>query len=80
MTSFVREHWVILEVVGQREKLQMMVIGELLKMTFVYHHVPIMLKPLGELPKDLTVLRLLLVGSKRFLWFLWFLTSRWTGR
>ena len=39
---------------------------------------------LGELPKDLTVLQaldrvlqLLSVGSKRFLWFL---TSRWTGR
>ena len=57
-----------------------LVLGELPKKTFVDHHVPVVLKPL-DLPKDLTVmqaldrvLRLLSVGSKRFL------TSRWTGQ
>ena len=50
------------------------VLGELPKKTFVDHHVPAVLKPLA-LPEDLTVmqaldrvLRLLSVGSKRFLW------------
>ena len=50
-----------------------LVLGELPKKTFVDHHVPVVLKPL-DLPKDLTVmqaldrvLRLLSVGSKRFL-------------
>ncbi|KAK8817894.1 hypothetical protein WA577_005796 [Blastocystis sp. JDR] len=53
------------------------VLGELPKKTFVDHHVPEML------PEDLTVmqaldrvLRLLSVGSKRFLWLLWLL---WLG-
>ena len=48
------------------------VLGELPKKTFVDHHVTEML------PEDLTVmqaldrvLRLLWVGSKRFLWLLW---------
>ena len=48
------------------------VLGELPKKPFVGHHVPEML------PEDLRVmqaldrvLRLLSVGSKRFLWFLW---------
>ena len=55
------------------------VLGELPKKTFVDHHVAEMLKPL-VLPEQLTVmqaldrvLRLLSVGSKRFLWFLWLL-------
>ncbi|KAK8813426.1 hypothetical protein WA556_000006 [Blastocystis sp. ATCC 50177/Nand II] len=50
-----------------------LVLGELAKKTFVDHHVPAVLKPLA-LPEDLTVmqaldrvLRLLSVGSKRFL-------------
>ena len=50
-----------------------LVLGELPKKTFVDHHVPAVLKPLA-LPEDLTVmqaldrvLRLLSVGSKRFL-------------
>ena len=50
-----------------------LVLGELPKKTFVDHHVPAVLKPL-VLPEDLTVmqaldrvLRLLSVGSKRFL-------------
>ena len=55
------------------------VLGELPKKTFVDHHVPAVLKPL-VLPEQLTVmqaldrvLRLLSVGSKRFLWLLWLL-------
>ena len=55
------------------------VLGELPKKPFVDHHVPAVLKPV-VLPEDLTVmqaldrvLRLLSVGSKRFLWLLWFL-------
>ena len=58
------------------------VLGELPKKTFVDHHVAEMLKPL-VLPEQLTVmqaldrvLRLLLVGSKCFLWFLWLVTSK----
>ena len=58
------------------------VLGELPKKTFVDHHVPAVLKPL-VLPEQLTVmqaldrvLRLLSVGSKRFLWFLWLVTSK----
>ena len=54
----------------------MQVLGELPKKTFVDHHVPAVLKPL-VLPEDLRVmqaldrvLRLLSVGSKRFLWLL----------
>ena len=50
-----------------------LVLGDMPKKTFVDHHVPMVLKPL-ELPADLTVrgaldrvLRLLSVGSKRFL-------------
>ena len=56
-----------------------LVLGELPKKTFVDHHVPAVLKPL-VLPEQLTVmqaldrvLRLLSVGSKRFLWLLWLL-------
>ena len=52
-------------------------LGELPKKPFVDHHVPAVLKPL-VLPEQLTVmqaldrvLRLLSVGSKRFLWLLW---------
>ena len=59
-----------------------LVLGELPKKTFVDHHVPAVLKPL-VLPEQLTVmqaldrvLRLLSVGSKRFLWLLWLLTIR----
>ena len=55
------------------------VLGELPKKPFVDHHVPAVLKPL-VLPEQLTVmqaldrvLRLLSVGSKRFLWLLWLL-------
>ena len=48
-----------------------LVLGELPKKTFVEHHVPVMLQVLDRM------LRLLSVGSKRFLWFL---TSRWTGQ
>ena len=55
------------------------VLGELPKKLFVDHHVPAVLKPV-VLPEYLTVmqaldrvLRLLSVGSKRFLWLLWFL-------
>ena len=55
------------------------VMGELLKKPFVDHPVAAVLKPL-VLPEDLTVLqaldrvlRLLSVGSKRFLWLLWLL-------
>ena len=58
------------------------VLGELPKKTFVDHHVAEMLKPL-VLPEQLTVmqaldrvLRLLSVGSKRFLWLLWLVTSK----
>ena len=53
-----------------------MVLGELPKKPFVDHPVPVVLKPL-VLPEDLRVmqaldrvLRLLSVGSKRFLWLL----------
>ena len=53
------------------------VVGELPKKTFVGHHVTEML------PEDLRVmqaldrvLRLLSVGSKRFLWLLWLVTSK----
>ena len=63
-----------------------LVLGELPKKTFVDHHVTLVLKPL-VLPEDLRVmqtldrvLRLLSVGSKRFLWFRWLVTStvdRW---
>ena len=56
-----------------------LVLGELPKKPFVDHPVPVVLKPL-VLPEDLTVLqaldrvlRLLSVGSKRFLWLLWLL-------
>ena len=59
-----------------------LVLGELPKKTFVDHHVPAVLKPL-VLPEQLTVmqaldrvLRLLSVGSKRFLWLLWLVTSK----
>ena len=61
-----------------------LVVGELPKKPFVDHHVPAVLKPL-VLPEQLTVmqaldrvLRLLWVGSKRFLllWFLWLVTSK----
>ena len=59
-----------------------MVVGELPKKTFVDHHVPAVLKPL-VLPEQVTVmqaldrvLRLLSVGSKRFLWLLWLVTSK----
>ena len=55
------------------------VLGELPKKPFVDHPVPAVLKPL-VLPEQLTVmqaldrvLRLLSVGSKRFLWLLWLL-------
>ena len=54
------------------------VLGELPKKTIVDHHVTEML------PEDLTVMqaldrvvRLLSVGSKRFLWFLWLLWLLW---
>ena len=57
-------------------------VGELPKKTFVDHHVPAVLKPL-VLPEQLTVmqaldrvLRLLSVGSKRFLWLVWLVTSK----
>ena len=53
------------------------VLGELPKKTFVNHHVPLVL------PEQLTVMqaldrvvRLLSVGSKRFLWLLWLVTSK----
>ena len=56
-----------------------LVVGKLPKKTFVDHPVPAVLKPL-VLPEDLRVmqaldrvLRLLSVGSKRFLWCLWLL-------
>ena len=59
-----------------------LVMGKLPKKTFVDHHVPAVLKPL-VLPEQLTVmqaldrvLRLLWVGSKRFLLLLWLL---WVG-
>ena len=59
------------------------VVGELPKKPFVDHPVPAVLKPL-VLPEDLTVmqalgrvLRLLSVGSKRFLWCLWLLWLLW---
>ena len=59
------------------------VVGELPKKTFVDHPVAAVLKPL-VLPEQVTVmqaldrvLRLLLVGSKRFLWLLWFLWLVW---
>ena len=59
-----------------------LVLGELPKKTFLDHYGPTVLKPL-DLPKELTlmqvldrVLRLLSMGSKRFLWFLWILTSK----
>ena len=52
-------------------------VGELPKKPFVDHHVAKML------PEDLRVIqaldrvvRLLWVGSKRFLWFLWLVTSK----
>lgn len=107
----IREKVALMEVVDEREKVAVMVmgkmrdtgrmvvkdsktgetavdldlelvLGELPKKTFVDHHVPVVLKPL-VLPKDLTVmqaldsvLRLLSVGSKRFLWLLWLVTSK----
>ena len=58
------------------------VMGELPKKPFMDHHVTEMLKPL-VLPEQLTamqaldrVLRLLSVGSKRFLWLLWLVRSK----
>ena len=58
------------------------VMGELPKKPFVDHPMSAVLKPL-VLPEDLTVmqaldrvLRLLSVGSKRFLWLLWLVTSK----
>ena len=60
-----------------------LVVGKLPKKTFVDHPVPAVLKPL-VLPEDLRVmqaldrvLRLLSVGSKRFLWCLWLLWLLW---
>ena len=59
-----------------------LVLGELPKKTFVDHHVPAVLKPL-VLPEQLTVMQaldrvlcLLSMGSKRFLWLLWLVTSK----
>ena len=59
------------------ETVKVMVVGELPKKPFVGHHVAEML------PEDLRVmqaldrvLRLLSVGSKRFLWLLWLVTSK----
>ena len=102
----IREKVALMEAVGEREKVVVMVmgkmrdtgrmvvkdsktgetavdldlelvLGELPKKLFVDHHVPAML------PEDLTVMqaldrvvRLLSVGSKRFLWFLWLVTSK----
>ena len=58
------------------------VMGELPKKPFVDHPMSAVLKPL-VLPEDLRVmqtldrvLRLLSVGSKRFLWLLWLVTSK----
>ena len=58
---------------------KVVVVGELPKKPLVDHPVPAVLKPL-VLPEDLRVmqaldrvLRLLSVGSKRFLWLLWLL-------
>ena len=57
-------------------------VGELPKKPFVDHPVAAVLKPL-VLPEQVTVmqaldrvLRLLSVGSKRFLWLLWLVTSK----
>ena len=94
----IREDRALMEAVGEREKVPVMVmgkmrdtdrmvvkdsktgetvLGELPKKTFVDHSVAEML------PEDLTVmqaldrvLRLLSVGSKRFLWLLWLLRSK----
>ena len=58
---------------------KVVVVGELPKKPLVDHPVPAVLKPL-VLPEDLRVmqgldrvLRLLSVGSKRFLWLVWLL-------
>ena len=95
----IREKVALMEAVGEREKVAVMVmgkitdtgrmvvkdsktgetakVGELPKKPFVDHHVAEML------PEELTVmqaldrvLRLLSVGSKRFLWLLWLVTSK----
>ena len=61
---------------------KVVLVGELPKKPLVDHPVPAVLKPL-VLPEDLRVmqaldrvLRLLSVGSKRFLWLLWLVTSK----
>ena len=68
--------------IREKDRALMEAVGELSKKPFVDHPVPAVLKPL-VLPEQLTVmqaldrvLRLLWVGSKRFLWLLWLLRSK----
>ena len=63
--------------IREKDRALMEAVGELSKKPFVDHPVPAVLKPL-VLPEQLTVMqaldrvvRLLSVGSKRFLWLLW---------